>query len=439
MGSLGTAAGSKSVPHLDVQMPIVVWVHLVMTCLRGWTPESIAMWLELTGYRLDKVFHCKVTNSRNEHEFVIYEFSDDKKHKLQLRTDRSAGERKDSVTASSSSVESFGTDLGESSPLVDSPQSSTSSLSFVSMKGRISKIPGSIRHAVRRLSDSSISRPSAMSSNQYLAADTITRINCHPPHSNVLRTITFKGDRAKRPSIWDVMILASVVHNDSATYTVLGRQCYWFADTIFGLLEKWATIYNNEATTSDEKEKVRRGRRQGSIGLVPVHRRDPVHINKIWDDFTGERQTMGKQREEFERARTEEILKTKELAGQVTKLKFEQVKERQEREKERRERDEKEQWLRKEQAEREQRMEREREERERQLKKEQEERERRYQEEQRLLRQQIADQQRQLEEQHRQWKLRLQQKEEETERRFQQMEQCIIRMSSSQIDLAPSS
>src|SRR6266550_4200614 len=299
MGSLGTSAGSKSVPHLDVQMAIVVWEHLVMTCLRGWTSESIAMWLELTGYRLDKAFHCKVTNSRNEHEFVIYEFSDDKKHKLQLRTDRSAGERKDTVTMSPTpSVESFGTDLEESSPLVDfSPQSSTSSLSFISMKGRISKIPGSIRHAVRRLSDSSISRPSAMSSNQYLAADTITRISSRPPHSNVLRTITFKGDRAKRPSLWDVMILASVVHNDSTNYTLLGRQCYWFADTIFGLLEKWATIYNNEATTTDEKDKLKRRARgrQGSIGLVPVHRRDPVHVNKIWDDFTRERQTIGKQ------------------------------------------------------------------------------------------------------------------------------------------------
>jgi hypothetical protein len=300
MGSLGTAAGSKSVPHLDVQMPIVVWVHLVMTCLRGWTPESIAMWLELTGYRLDTAFHCKVTNSRNEHEFVIYKFSDDKKHKLQLRTDRAAGERKDTVaTSSSPPVESFGTDLEESSPLAHfSPQSFSSSLSFVSMKGRISKIPDSIRHAVRCIPDSSISRPSVMSSNQYLAVDTITRISGHPPHSNVLRTITFKGDRAKRPSLWDVMILANVVHNDSATYTLLGRQCYWFADTIFGLLEKWAKIYNSKATTTDEKEKLKWGKHQtstGNIGVVPVHRRDPIHINKIWDVFTGERETMGKQ------------------------------------------------------------------------------------------------------------------------------------------------
>ena len=298
MGSLGTGVGSKSVPHLDVQMAIVIWVHLVMTCLQGWTSESIAMWIELTDYRLDKAFHCKVTNSRNEHEFVIYEFSDDKKHKLQLRTDRSVGERKDTVTTlSSPSVESFGIDLEES--LVNfSPQSSSLSSSLVSMKGRFSKVPDSLRHAVRRLSDSSISRPSAMSSNQYLAADTITRIGDHPPRSNVLRTITFKGDRAKRPSLWDVMILANVVHNDSATYTILGRQCYWFADTIFGLLEKWAKIYNNEATTTDEKEKPKRGRRQGStgnLGVVPVHRRDLVHINKIWDDFTEERQTMGEQ------------------------------------------------------------------------------------------------------------------------------------------------
>ncbi len=234
MDSLGTAAGRKSVPHRDVQMEIVAWVQLVMTCLRGWTSESIAMWLELTGYRLDNAFHCKVTNSRNKHEFVISEFTDDKK-RLKLRTDRF--ERKGSMWIS------------------------------------------------------------PFSSPYQVVRDTITRINGHPPHSNVLRTITFKGDRAKRPSLWDVMILANVVHNDSTIYTLMGRQSHWFADTIFGLLEKWATIYNNEATTTDEKEKLKRRARgrQGSIGLVPVHRRDPVHVNKIWDDFTREKQTMGKQ------------------------------------------------------------------------------------------------------------------------------------------------
>ena len=296
---MGAMGGSKSVPLLDVPMVIVVWVQLVMTYLRGWTSESIAMWQELIGYRLERASHCKDNNIYNEHEFIVYEFINDQNHKLQLRSDRAAGERKNND--SSSSLESFGTNLEKSYPLVDSPSSqslaSKSSSSLVSVSGSLSKISGSIRHAVRRLSDSPLSVPSAISSNQYLAADTITRINGHPSHSHVLRTVTFSGDLSSRPSLWDVMILINVVHKDSITYTLLGRQCYWFADTIFALLEKWAKVYEVGSVKANEKKK-KWGRRQsstGSLGGVLVHRRDSVHIDKIWDDFTKEKQIMNEQ------------------------------------------------------------------------------------------------------------------------------------------------
>ena len=185
---MGAMGGSKSAPLLDVPMVIVVWVQLVMTCLRGWTSESIAMWQELTGYRLEKASHCKDNNIYNEHEFIIYEFINDQNHKLQLRSDRAAGERKDTTTTSSfSSLESFGTDFEVSSPLADFRSKSSSSLS--SVKGSLSKISGSIRHAVRRLSDSPLSVPSAISSNQYLAADTITfpcSQSCHIPRRSFI-------------------------------------------------------------------------------------------------------------------------------------------------------------------------------------------------------------------------------------------------------------
>ena len=94
------------------------------------------------------------------------------------------------------------------------------------------------------------------------------------------------------------MILVNVVHKDSITYTLLGRQCYWFADAIFALLEKWAEIYNVGSVKANEKRKKKWGRRQssnGSLGGVLVHRRDSVHIGKIWDDFTMERQTVNEQ------------------------------------------------------------------------------------------------------------------------------------------------
>jgi len=293
MSSLGTTTGSKAVPHVGVPMPIIVWVQLIMMCLEGWTSRSVETWLELLGYRLDKVYHCKFTNTRNEHEFVIYEFTNEHKVKLELRTDRAAGERKD-ASSSSSSVGSFGTDVGGSL----SPGSSNSSLSLSSMRGSITKASNSVRHSMRRVSDSSLSRPSGISSNQYLAADMVVRIEGHPAHSKVLKTITFTGDRSLRPSLWDVMILTLVVHKDSTAYTIHGRQCYWFADTLFGTLEKWTEIHHNGTVVEGGKKRTRWGLRQastGSLGVVTVHRRDPAHIEKIWGDFGKEMQAMNQQ------------------------------------------------------------------------------------------------------------------------------------------------
>ncbi len=294
---MGTAGKSTFVPHLKVPMPINTWILVVITCLRGWTSESIDMWQGLSGYRLEKASHCEDTNTLNEHEFVIYEFTDNKKQKLEFRTDRSVGERKGGMSmssCSSPSVESFITDFTDfEAPSPRPSHRSSLSLPLMSMKGGISKVTGFIRKAVRCLSEDSLPRPSAISLNQHLAADTVTMINGHPSGSQVLRTITFRGDRSSRPNLWDVMILANVVHNDSAIYTLLGRQCYWFADTIFGLLEKWASIHKNGIVRPEEKRK--RWKVQaptGRVGVVPVYSRDAVRISEIWDKFTKERQIM---------------------------------------------------------------------------------------------------------------------------------------------------
>jgi len=250
-----------------------------------------------------------------------------------------------------------------------------------------------------------LSRPSGISSNQYLAADTVIRIEGHPAHSKVLKTITFTGDRSLRPSLWDVMILTLVVHKDSTAYTILDRQCYWFADTLFGTLEKWGKIHRNGTAADGGKKKARWGLRQastGSLGVVTVYRRDPEHIEKIWGDFGKERQAMNEQKEEYERTRTEEVETTKKLAGEVKLLKKEREKD----------------------------------------KKEREEIERRHQEEQSLLKQQLAEQQRQLQQKDREWQIvlqqSLQQKDEETERRFQRLEQQMMMSTSSvHLDVPP--
>ena len=285
--------GSKFVYLRPDPMPIDLWMELVKTCLQGRTLESTTMCRELTGYRLETASHCKETNTPNEHEFVIYEFSNPQKQKLELRTDRAAGQRKHSA---SSSVESFATEPEESSSIhTFSSRSSRSSLELV--KESIPRVSGFIRQAVRRLSDSSLSRPSGISSNLYLAADTITRINGHPTHSQVLRTVTFSGDRSSRPSLGDIMALLQVIHQGSTTYTLLGRQCYWFADTIFGSLEKWAASHENGIVIAGGKRKAGWWRglsSTGTLGVVPVYRRDAALIEEIWEHFMKERHVMSK-------------------------------------------------------------------------------------------------------------------------------------------------
>jgi hypothetical protein len=288
--------GSKFVYLRPDRMPIDLWMELVTTCLQGRTLESITMRRELTGYRLETASHCKETNTPNEHEFVIYEFSNSQKQKLELRTDRAAGQRKHSA---SSSVEYFATEPEESSAShpFSSPKSSRSSLSLESVRESIPSVSGFIRQAVRRLSDSSLSRPSGISSNLYLAADTITRINGHPTHSQVLRTVTFSGDRSLRPGLGDLMALLQVIHQESTTYTLLGRQCYWFADTIFGSLEKWAASRENGIVTAGGKRKAGWWRglsSTGTLGVVSVYRRDAALIEEIWEGFMKERHAMSK-------------------------------------------------------------------------------------------------------------------------------------------------
>jgi len=312
-------------PFPDGAIAIHHFVALTMAHLQGWTSQSVAVWGEFTGYRLVKAYHCKNTNSSSEHEFIIYEFVDESMNKLVLRTDHHIGARKHT-----------------SSPSCSTPSLLDDGLS------PISSLPAS-----------------SSSSNQYLANDTITRIQALPHRRKVLRTITFNGDSSLRPSLWDVVILVLTVHKDSAFYTIHARQCYWFADSIFGCLEKWPAIRKNGRV--DEKRNIDFGSMTGSL----------EHIAKIWDDFHKESEIMTQQKEVYERVRTEEIERRKRLAEQVEVLTSERAKDK-----------------------------RESEERERQLRKEQKGRERRHQEEQRLLKQELAKLQRELQQKDRELPLR---------------------------------
>ena len=173
-----TTTECNVVPHVGIQMAVIVWVQFIMMGLQGWTLQSISMWLELTSYRLEKAYHCKST-TRNEHEFVIYEFANEHGNKLELRSDRSIGGRQDGSSSSS-----FGMGSGGSPPISAlspwrSSSTSRSSTPLSSENERNYNVSSSP-------SDYSLSSPSDLSSNQHLAADTIKG---HPARCQVLRTM----------------------------------------------------------------------------------------------------------------------------------------------------------------------------------------------------------------------------------------------------------
>ncbi|KAF8330116.1 hypothetical protein F5887DRAFT_1163131 [Amanita rubescens] len=374
----------KAIPCVSTPMAVVAWVELVMASLQGWTSESAALWLGLTDYRLDKTYHCK---AHNEHEFVIYEFTDEHKNKLELRTGRAVVQSNGRKDVPPPSL------LSSEPPLTPSPANGAITKVWTTVSEHLASVRDDLRIenvllnpyydsqiSESRHSEATVTPSGALRHNlavpelfgirdeeedvsesdlkRHFATNMVLRIQGHPAHCQILKTITFSGDRSSHPSLWDVMILTFVVNNDSFFW---GRKCYWFTDTIFGFLEKWAEIHKNGRVVMGKAKWGWSQASTGSLGAVTNHCRELEHITKVWGNFEEKKRTMNQQKEEYERTRTEEIETRKRLAEQVEALMSERAKHK-----------------------------REREERERQLKKEQKERERRHQEEQRLMKQELA-------------------------------------------------
>ncbi len=276
--------------------------------IRPWDSESVEIWEELNGYRLDKAHHVKEKGTLNEHEYVICEFSSRENGKVELRFDRSAGERKDndsmnsvpssaetastSATGSSVAQSHIGSSSGSSH---SSPRGSLLAKSVSSLKARMStrRSSASLEHKAHRnrLSQSSLPRSSGISLQQHLAADAVTRIESHPKNALLLKTLTLSGDPMQRPNLCDFMVLVDVLYNESDIYSILTNQCYWHADTVFATLEMWAQEHDN-GTLSTIGDKKRRQASTGSFKIFPVFRRDLNQVQRIWENFMKGRRLM---------------------------------------------------------------------------------------------------------------------------------------------------
>lgn len=235
------------------EIPIHAWVSNVDSLLSS---NSIVAWAELSNFRLEKAYHYKMLSSRiGEHEYVVCHFSyiDKSLSDIFLRFDRSASNQKDNTSGSTSTFslpeasaasitpEGPGSVATPPQPVVSeaahNPSSSRTSFSLKKF------LPGSSGSVSRTKSESSLSL--GVSSNRALAHDTVCRLEALPSDT-MAKSITFSDDLARRPCLWDVMILTSTVHKEKAIYKLLkDQQCYWFADTIFYILEHWAEKHKN--------------------------------------------------------------------------------------------------------------------------------------------------------------------------------------------------
>ena len=284
---LGLAVDSNVIPGFEVPIAIVIWFYLVMTHLRPWTLESQETWTTLQSYRVYKAYLCK-NRSGNEHEFIVVDLINEQNKEVRLRVERAAGGRRDSRSRSRSPdrVVAEPDSFLHDSPLLGSPsrgrRSSSSSVTS-GKRGSITRAANSLHRIVRTLS-----RLPGIMSNMHLAEDTVVRIDSIPRKAKIARTVEFcSTPHSQRPSLWDLMLLINVIHEDSYFYELLDRQCFWFADSISAILEEWSERCDGTS--------VRVNAPAGCVKGIPILRRKREHVEKIWAQFRSRKDMMNKE------------------------------------------------------------------------------------------------------------------------------------------------
>jgi chromosome segregation ATPase len=194
------------------------------------------------------------------------------------------------------------------------------------------------------------------------------------------------------------MVLIYIIHRDSCIYELFDRQCFWFADSISAILEKWSGMYGSVPVTIAALS--------GCVKGIVLHRRKPEQVEEIWTRFTKQIDKMNNELRGYEDKRLKEVARMEELERHVEELNKQQERERQEREMETREQKEAERHLRTAQEERIQH-----------------------------LMQRIMDQRQQLEEKDREWEMFRERKNS----RPQELVRRIGMASSSKIQFDPQS
>jgi len=102
------------------------------------------------------------------------------------------------------------------------------------------------------------------------------------------------------------MILTSTVHKEKTEYKLLGdQQCYWFADTIFYILEKWAENHKNGEINHNQDARL------GYFIVTRIYERPSGDLS-IWNTFLDDKRDKELQREQSEQANENEERRKRE-------------------------------------------------------------------------------------------------------------------------------
>ena len=262
------------------------WADSAFSCIIKSDDGSALLHALQNDARVYKVSHYKrrprlVFKDAVEHEFVIvhlrYGHQD-----LMLRLDRSVGPKrlmKDGSNTNDTPDKSPEVDNGsfKSHPHVSSSDSPSSSRVSSS---RSSSSIGSIIMYPALLVDYCVCRMSNIASHERWARDTVFNITKLPPNCYELKTVEYVGSSSSWPSLWDLVHTVEFVHKQCDNYHTMDAQCYWFADTIMGILEDWGkdTRVTSHHGWKGIRSKVLSIPAPGTLKGLSIYRRDVATI-----------------------------------------------------------------------------------------------------------------------------------------------------------------
>ncbi|PFH45466.1 hypothetical protein AMATHDRAFT_44104 [Amanita thiersii Skay4041] len=258
-------------------------------------------------------WHYYKEPSSTQHEYIVILLKNGAKL-FALRIERTIGSRlKKQLLSRSQSAPpsphppaassiSLGSLSRPSSPVHPVPQSSdstalpvTQSSSFSSgssTKSFDSNVSSSRSSASSksRISDYCKCFISSIPTGSFWAEDKITEVtNKYDSNGKLdgrapVKTFEYTQPELLGPSLWDLTYIVQVVNSEGEQYKLFDAQCYWFADSITGILESWVDPQYLITTTHAQQRirmsfRLRRtssslSERIGYCKLVPVYTRD---------------------------------------------------------------------------------------------------------------------------------------------------------------------